>query len=94
MSMPTNNDSILKFTNYRYQFRLPIVAYVDFECILKPIRTCFPNPTPSFIGNNELHMPMSFCVYFIIDDTINGIIKNRLPSEPFLYRSKHAEQNL
>lgn len=90
--MPTSNDNILKFTNYHYQFRVPIVAYADFECILKPISTCFPKPTSSFTVNNELHVPMSFCVYFVIDDTIPAIIKNQIPSEPFLYRGKHAAQ--
>ena len=85
-------DENLKFKNFHYQFKLPIVAYADFECILKPISTCYPNNNNSFTVANELHEPMSFCVYFVIDDSIPDHIRNQLPSIPYLYRGNNAAQ--
>lgn len=87
--MPTDN---LKFQNFQYQYKLPIVVYADFECILKPISTCYPDRKYSFTVANELHEPMSFCVYFVVENSIPANIKKHLPSEPFLYRGKNAAE--
>lgn len=92
VTMPRVTDNILKFKNYEYQFRVPVVAYADFECILKPVSTCFPKRKKSFTVVNELHVPMSFCIYFIIDNDVPENIKNKLPSKPYLYRGKNAAQ--
>lgn len=35
---------------------------------------------------------MSYCVYFVIDNSIPDHIRCRLPSEPFIYRGKNAAQ--
>lgn len=33
---------------------------------------------------------MSFCIYFVIDDTVPDYITNQLPPEPYTYRGKNA----
>lgn len=83
-------DTVLKFKNYQFSFRIPIVAYADFECILKPISGCFPKSTKSFTVANELHIPMSFCIYFLIDEEIPYSIRCQLPKVPYIYRGKNA----
>ena len=90
--LPTADNNILKFKNFHYQYRVPIVVYADFECILKPVSTCLPNPEKKFTAVNEFHVPMSFCVYFVIDRNIPKSIRNRLPSEPYLYRGENAAE--
>lgn len=64
------NDSsqpqILKFTNHHFQDRLPIVAYADFECILKKVKRK-KQQSSKFTKVLENHVPMSFCVYLSVD---------------------------
>ena len=68
------------------------MVYADFECILKPVSTCLPNPENKITAINEFHIPMIFCVYFVIDSNIPESIRNQLPLEPYLYRGKNAEK--
>lgn len=41
---------------------------------------------------NELHIPMSFCVYFVIDNSVPDYTNNQLPLEPYIYRGKNAAE--
>lgn len=83
------NDSsqpqILKFTNHHFQDRLPIVAYADFECILKKVKRK-KQQSSKFTKVLENHVPMSFCVYLSVDSNLPENISNQLPNEPYLYR--------
>lgn len=86
--MPEPDDNVaptLKFENVMHKFRLPIVIYADFECILKKEHTVVSNTTI-----NNTHEPMSFCTYLVVDKSIPVNIANCLPKDPYLYRGKDA----
>ena len=46
MQMP-EKGMILKFTNYHRGEKVPFIVYADFECFIKPIQSCNPNPGSS-----------------------------------------------
>ena len=98
--MPCNSDDedepkMLGFSNFHFKYKVPIVAYCDFESILMK-----PNPeTKVQLSKNvtvkEIHEPMSFCVYLAIDNTsLPDDIVNSLPNEPYLYRGEDASSKL
>lgn len=82
---------ILKFTNHHFQDKLPIVAYADFECILKKVKRKNQQST-KFTTILENHIPMSFCVYLSVDPSLPESISNQLPNEPYLYRGKDSAE--
>uniref|UniRef100_A0A1B6LCV3 DNA-directed DNA polymerase n=1 Tax=Graphocephala atropunctata TaxID=36148 RepID=A0A1B6LCV3_9HEMI len=87
--MPLQNDdspSILKFKKFHFAFKVPIVAYCDFECILKKVDEI----QSKYTKINENHEPMSFCVYLVIDENLPNEISSQLPDEPYLYRGENA----
>ena len=57
-------ETYLKFEKYHYSERAPFVIYADFECILKPLNTCEPDPNKSYTKKYQKHKPVSF-VYYI-----------------------------
>lgn len=76
----------LKFKNFHYKDRIPIVAYCDFECLLTKVDI----QQSQYTKINDLHEPMSFCVYLVFSSTLPDSISSNLPNEPFLYRGKDA----
>lgn len=86
-SLDENDEKpILKFKNYHFKHKVPIVAYCDFECILRNVDT----QQSKYTTINEIHEPMSFCVYLAIDNALDECIALHLPKEPYLYRGKDA----
>uniref|UniRef100_A0A1B6I4V7 DNA-directed DNA polymerase n=1 Tax=Homalodisca liturata TaxID=320908 RepID=A0A1B6I4V7_9HEMI len=81
-----DNPSILKFTNFHFKFKVPVVAYCDFECILKKV----DEQQSKYTTINEIHEPMSFCVYLVIDKDFPEHMTSQLPNEPYLYRGPDA----
>lgn len=53
VSKDDGSQPVLKFKNFHHIFPLPIVCYADFECILKPVATCCPNPKNSYTVSTE-----------------------------------------
>lgn len=92
--MPCNRDNetepaFLKFNNCHHQHKLPITTYCDFESILK--KPIVDSRFSQYVTVKEIHEPMSFCVYFAIDnDSLPESIINSLPNEPYLYRGPDA----
>ena len=41
--MPKIGEKIY-FKNYKHSLRVPFVIYADFECLLRNIDTCQPDP--------------------------------------------------
>ena len=37
VSIPNENDNILKFKNYKHTEKVPFVVYANIECLLEPI---------------------------------------------------------
>ena len=64
----------LKFKNLRYSERAPFVIYADFECTLKPVNTCNPDPNKSYTKKYQKHKPVSF-VYYILS-TFEDVYKS------------------
>ena len=63
--------TILKFKNYDRKERVPFIVYADFECFIKPIQTCEPNPESSYTKQYQKHEPTSFCYYIkCFDDKV------------------------
>ena len=63
--------TILSFTNCNRSMRVPFVVYADFESFIKPIDTCQPDPSKSYIKAYQKHMPSSFCYYIkCFDDKV------------------------
>ncbi|XP_055902200.1 uncharacterized protein LOC129938580 [Eupeodes corollae] len=58
--MPANDNKMIKFSSYDKQMMVPFVTYADFECIIKPIDTCLPDPSTS---NLQEHVPCAFSYY-------------------------------
>ena len=74
VKMPPRNTKLC-FKNYHKQLPIPFVAYADFECFIKPMNTCSPNPDNSYTYNYQKHEPSGFCLYMKGLDGINALFK-------------------
>ena len=63
INMPPPN-TFLKFNNFLYSEKAPFAIYADFECLVKPIDNCKPDPNISYTNKYQKHEPVSF-VYYI-----------------------------
>ena len=52
--------TILKFKNYHRREKIPFIVYTDFECFVKPMQSCEPNPGSSYTKQYQKHEPSSF----------------------------------
>ena len=57
-------ETYIKFNNFLHSERAPFAIYADFECIVKPLDTCEPDPNRSYTKKYKKHEPISF-VYYI-----------------------------
>ena len=63
----------LRFKNFPFTEKAPFVIYADFECLIKPIDNCKPNPNISYTNKIHKHKPVSFCYYILC--SIDGVYK-------------------
>ena len=62
---------MLEFKNYHRLEKVPFIVYADFECYIKPIQSCDPNPELSYTKQYQKHEPSSFCYYIkCFDDVV------------------------
>ena len=62
---------MLKFKNYHRSEKVPFLVYADFECCIKPMQSCDPNPGSSYTKQYQKHEPSSFCYYIkCFDDDV------------------------
>lgn len=92
--MPSKDENgtppVLKFKNYLYKFKVPIVLYADFECLLRKTNVRKSKYTTCV----ENHEPISFCVYLVYDEnSLPECITRNLPNEPYLYRGENAAKH-
>ena len=71
-------ETYIKFKNFLYSERAPFAIYADFECIVKPLNTCEPDPNKSYTLKYQKHEPVSF-VYYIKSFNEN-VYKSKLRS--------------
>ena len=62
VEMPTKN-SIVKYPDRQYQFKVPFVIYADFESILVPVSGAPNNPEMSSTRRINVHQPSGMCMY-------------------------------
>ena len=53
--------TMLEFKNYHRSEKVPFLVYADFECCIKPMQSCNPNPGSSYTKQYQKHEPSSFC---------------------------------
>ena len=54
IEMP-KEGTILKFKNYHRSEKVPFIVYADFECYIKPMQSCKPNPESSYTKQYQKH---------------------------------------
>ena len=60
-----------EFKNYHRSEKVPFLVYADFECCIKPMQSCNPNPGSSYTKQYQKHEPSSFCYYIkCFDDEV------------------------
>ena len=79
--------TMLKFKSYHRGEKVPFVIYADFECCIKSIHTCDPNPENSYTKQYQKHEPISFYYYIKSFDS-----KVYLPIKERSYTGKNAER--
>ena len=77
INMPSP-DTYIKFKNSLYSERAPFAIYADFECIVKPLETCEPDPNKSYTLKYQKHEPVSFVYY--IKSFNESVYKSKLRS--------------
>ena len=77
INMPPPN-TFLSFKNFLYSEKAPFAIYADFECIVKPIDSCKPDPEKSYTKKYQKHKPVSFVYY--IKSFNESVYKSRLRS--------------
>ena len=63
--------TMLEFKNYHRLEKVPFLVYADFECCIKPMQSCVPNPGSSYTKQYQKREPSSFCYYIkCFDDDV------------------------
>ena len=63
--------TMLEFKNYHRLEKIPFLVYADFECCIKSMQSCVPNPGSSYTKQYQKHEPSSFCYYIkCFDDEV------------------------
>ena len=63
--------TMLEFKNYHRLEKVPFLVYANFECCIKPMQSCDPNPGSSYTKQYQEHEPTSFCYYIkCFDDEV------------------------
>ena len=66
-----NKGTMLEFKNYHRSEKVPFLVYADFECCIKPLLSCNPNPGSSYTKQYQKHEPSSFRYYIkCFDDEV------------------------
>ena len=85
IEMP-KKGTMLKFKHYYKSEKVPFIVYTYFECFIKPVESCDPNPESSYTKKYQKHEPFSFCYYIKCFD--DKVYKPKLVS----YTGKDAAQ--
>ena len=62
VKMPTKDKSIVKYTDGKYQFKVPFVIYADFESILVPVSSAAGDPDKPSTRSINVHEPSGWCI--------------------------------
>ena len=82
---------MLAFKNYHRSEKVPFLVYADFECYIKLMQSCDPNPGSSYTKQYQKHEPSSFCYYIKCFDDEATIVRMEWPARsPDLNPIEHA----
>ena len=59
INMPPKG-TYLQFNKFSNTEKAPFVIYADFESLIKPLKSCDPNPNRSYTNKHQIHKPISF----------------------------------
>ena len=62
INMPPEG-TYLQFDKFFNTEKAPFVIYADFESLIKPLKSCDPNPNKSYTNKHQIHEPISFNYY-------------------------------
>lgn len=82
VEMPEN--PWLRFENIQHILEVPYVVFADFETLTKPIDTCEPSASASYINAYQQHEAYSFCYFVSCADGTK--------TEPVVYRGPDANK--
>ena len=68
--------TFLRFKNFLHSEKAPFVIYADFECKIKTMDNCDPDPNKSYTKKYQKHEPISFSYYII--SSIDRVYKSEL----------------
>ena len=62
INMPPKG-TYLQFNKFSNTEKAPFAIYADFESLIKPLKSCDPNPNQSYTNKHQIHKPISFTYY-------------------------------
>ena len=89
---PAKKGTMLEFKNNHRMEKVPFTVYADFECFIKPIQSCDPDPENpdgterSYTNQYQKHEPSSFC--YLIKCFDDGVYEPKL----VIYTAEDATQ--
>jgi hypothetical protein len=84
IQLPKAEKAVLKFTNVRHQYNIPIVIYADFEASLLPIESDIESIETQ--NRYQKHEPNSFCLLIKSSLSEDYLEKFKLSHKPKLHR--------
>ena len=61
--MPTKDNNVIKYNHGEKSIKLPFVVYVDLECLLEKMSTCYNNPEESSTTKVNKHTPSGYSIF-------------------------------
>ena len=61
--MSTKDNNVIKYNHGEKSIKLPFVVYVDLECLLEKMSTCYNNPEESSTTRINKHTPSGYSIF-------------------------------
>ena len=73
--MPNEDNKIIKYNQGEKSIKLPFIIYVDLECLLEKMSTCYNNPKKSSTTEISKHVPSGYSLFMhcLFDKTKNKL---------------------
>ena len=63
IEMPTKDNNIIKYNQGEKSIKLPFIVYVDLECLLEKMSTCYNTSEESSTTKINKHTPSGFSIF-------------------------------
>ena len=63
VEMPNEDNKITKYNQREKSVKSPFIIYVDFECLLEKMNTCYNNPVESSTTEINKHTPSGYSLF-------------------------------